>query len=272
MFEGFKQVELKSFDKQVATEAIKIEKLEKQFRPDGHSNNWYFRKFFITNYILNGIILSIVCYCTHALLNERFFTYGYEYIHYLTNKDFESAKYLINPMDILFPKITKCEYRRIGLSGSNETHGALCMVLLNVLNEKIFFVLWFFYAGLAIILFTSTIARFTFCLCRPLRLEWIRKTCKVSKFDAELIDADCTMGDHFMLEQISNCTYGYIFHQFIDRYVEKLRSHNINEDEEDEETLRNPRVRKMVAENVLRLTEKYNEPLSVLYEDCFGKK
>ena len=143
--------------------------------------------------------------------------------------------------------MTKCEYRRIGLTATNEIHGALCMVLLNILNEKIFFALWIFYAALSFILSTSMVARISFYLCRPLRLEWIRKTTKMSRFNAQLIDADCSIGDLFMLEQISNVTFGYIFHQFIDGYMEKLRiDQDIEEDDELENCLQ-PEIRKFIG-------------------------
>ena len=259
MFEGFKKAQLKpTVKEQNVSDVAKIDHIERCFRPHRHSNNLYCFKFMFANYFLNGVILMIVWKCTHALLNERFYTYGSDLIAYLTQPEFEKAEYLINPMDVLFPKMTKCEYRRIGLSGTNETHGALCIVLLNILNEKIFFALWILYVALSSILSTSAAARITFYLCRPLRLVWIMKTTKVSKFSAELIDADCSVGDLFMLEQISNVTYPYIFYQFIDTYARNLRwarGFGDTMDEEDEfENCRQPWIRKMIKRKALRLS------------------
>ena len=259
MFEGIKQVEHQaSLNDKVAAETFKIDKLERAFRPYDQSSNWYFFKFILTNYIMNGVILAIIWHCTHTLLNQRFYTYGPELISYLTQPDFKEADWMPNPMDILFPKMTKCEYRRIGLTATNETHGALCMVLLNILNEKIFFALWILYVALSSILSTSAAARITFYLCRPLRLEWIMKTTKVTKYSAELIDADCSVGDLFMLEQISNVTYPYIFYQFIGRYARKLRwARGLDDiiDEDDEfENCRQPWIREEIQRKVLKLS------------------
>ena len=272
MFEGFKKVEIKAtMDEQQETDARKRDHIMQCFRPYHHSNTVYLLKFMFANYLLNGVVLWIVWKCTHALLNERFYTYGSELISYLTNKEFESAEHLINPMDILFPKMTKCEYRRIGLSGTNETHGALCIVLLNILNEKIFFALWILYVALSSILSTSVATRVVFYLVRPLRLEWIMRTTKVSKFNAELIDADCSVGDLFMLEQISNVTYAYIFYQFIDRYTGNLRwARGIDDiiDEDDEfMNVRQPWIRKLVMRKAMRIYEKRHDQLKALLQE-----
>lgn len=49
----------------------------------------------------------------------------------------------------LFPKVTKCTIHTFGPAGSVQTHDALCVLPLNVVNEKIFVVLWFWLVFLA---------------------------------------------------------------------------------------------------------------------------
>ena len=271
MYEGFKKVAIEeTWEDQVKADNKRCEQIKQHFRRYGPSNNWYCFKFFLSNYFLNGFVLVIVWVCTHHLLNYRFYSYGSELISFLTNPEFERAEYLINPMDIVFPKMTKCEYRRIGLTGTNEVHGALCVVLLNILNEKIFFALWILYVALSSILCFSAAARVIFYLYRPLRIRWIMSTANVHKFDAELIDADCSVGDLFMIEQISNVTYSYIFQQFIKKYVEKLRWARgidvIIDDDEDFKNCRQPWMRKMIAKKVLQIIEKQQDHLRTQYD------
>jgi len=55
----------------------------------------------------------------------------------------------IDPMARLFPKMTKCTIHTFGPAGSVQTHDALCVLPLNVVNEKIFVVLWFWLVFLA---------------------------------------------------------------------------------------------------------------------------
>lgn len=56
-----------------------------------------------------------------------------------------------SPADVVFPKLTKCLFRKYGPSGTIQIHDALCVMALNVVNEKIFMVLWYWFALLALV-------------------------------------------------------------------------------------------------------------------------
>lgn len=43
----------------------------------------------------------------------------------------------------VFPRVTKCTFHKFGASGTIQKHDALCVLALNILNEKIFIFLWF---------------------------------------------------------------------------------------------------------------------------------
>jgi hypothetical protein len=36
----------------------------------------------------------------------------------------------------VFPRMTKCIYKKFGASGTIQTHDALCILPINVINEK----------------------------------------------------------------------------------------------------------------------------------------
>ncbi|XP_026287512.1 innexin inx2-like [Frankliniella occidentalis] len=54
-----------------------------------------------------------------------------------------------DPMEAVFPKLTKCTFFKYGPSGSIQRHDALCVMALNVVNEKVFVLLWVWFAMLA---------------------------------------------------------------------------------------------------------------------------
>nr|CAD7569161.1 unnamed protein product [Timema californicum] len=54
-------------------------------------------------------------------------------------------------IDAIFPKVTKCTFHKFGPSGSIQNHEALCVMGLNVVNEKIYTVLWFWFAMVAVV-------------------------------------------------------------------------------------------------------------------------
>ena len=43
----------------------------------------------------------------------------------------------------VFPKVTKCTFHKYGPSGTIEIRDGLCVLPLNILNEKIYILLWF---------------------------------------------------------------------------------------------------------------------------------
>ena len=62
----------------------------------------------------------------------------------------DDPKDRIDPMSRVFPKMTKCSYKKYGLSGSIQTFDALCMLPVNVMNEKIYVFTWFWLIFLVI--------------------------------------------------------------------------------------------------------------------------
>ena len=56
-----------------------------------------------------------------------------------------------DPMIYLFPRMTKCTFHMFGRSGEPERHDALCILPLNIVNEKIYIFLWFWYLLLGLL-------------------------------------------------------------------------------------------------------------------------
>ena len=70
-----------------------------------------------------------------------FFTFGIEVMSF-AERDQEDR---IDPMVYIFPRMTKCTFHKFGTSGEVEKHDALCILPLNIFNEKIYIFLWFWY-------------------------------------------------------------------------------------------------------------------------------
>lgn len=75
----------------------------------------------------------------------------------------------VNPMDQYFPKLTKCWFRNYGPSGSIQLKDRLCVLPLNIVNEKIFVILWFWLIFLAFITTFAVCFRLLVFSLRPLR-------------------------------------------------------------------------------------------------------
>lgn len=80
-----------------------------------------------------------------TFLNGAFLTYGTEVIKF-SGMNQENRT---DPMIAVFPRVTKCTFHKFGPSGSIQKHDALCILALNILNEKIFIFLWFWFIFLS---------------------------------------------------------------------------------------------------------------------------
>lgn len=50
-----------------------------------------------------------------------------------------------DPMVYVFPRVTKCIFHKYGASGSIQKHDSLCILPLNIVNEKTYIFIWFWY-------------------------------------------------------------------------------------------------------------------------------
>ena len=49
---------------------------------------------------------------------------------------------LQDPLCELFPKMAACRYQRYGMGGREDNRHAICILGLNMINDKVFIVLW----------------------------------------------------------------------------------------------------------------------------------
>uniref|UniRef100_A0A7G3AHP4 Innexin n=1 Tax=Lutzomyia longipalpis TaxID=7200 RepID=A0A7G3AHP4_LUTLO len=116
------------------------------------THNTYATGYFICE-ILNFINVVGNIFFVDKFLGGAFLTYGTDVVKF-SNMNQESR---YDPMVEVFPRVTKCTFHKYGSSGSIQKHDALCVLALNILNEKIYIFLWFWFiilsvlSGLAII-------------------------------------------------------------------------------------------------------------------------
>jgi hypothetical protein len=109
----------------------------------------------------------------------------------------------------LFPKIAKCEFFKIGFSGSIEKHDILCMLPLNIINEKIFALLYFWYILLMMLLGFNIVYRILSYGRSKWRVQTLhRKFPLVSIKTLRRITRDGKLGLCFLIDALGqNVTY-----------------------------------------------------------------
>lgn len=88
--------------------------------------------------ILNLLNLILQIYWTNKFLGGAFLSLGPKIWREKWDEDMDA-------LDVVFPKVTKCHFHKYGAGGSLQMHDTLCVMALNIINEKIYTILWFWY-------------------------------------------------------------------------------------------------------------------------------
>ena len=81
----------------------------------------------------------------------------------------EDAETRDDPLNRVFPKIAKCTFHKYGPGGTIEKFDGLCILSLNIINEKIYVLLWFWFVFLITVTAIQLIWRILSILSRGTR-------------------------------------------------------------------------------------------------------
>lgn len=179
----------------------------------GHrfENQKYAYRFFVCE-ILTCVNLIFQLYLLDRFLGYQFWTYGPSAVGYLMY-DPENR---VDPMAQVFPKMSKCRLRRFGTSGEVQIHDAICLLSLNIINEKIFVALWFWFVVLAIISFFNICYRLLMLTTKNYRYLQIKTLASmIKKADLDAVRSYGTCGDWFMLSLLKENVKAHHFRQVV---------------------------------------------------------
>jgi hypothetical protein len=109
-------------------------------------NDMYFYKFAFCEFLnLFNVIFQI--FIMDWFLGGEFSSFGLDVLkHTQADQEFRT-----DPMIRVFPRMAKCTYKSYGSSGDMQKHDTLCVLPLNILNEKIYVFLWFWFMFLTFV-------------------------------------------------------------------------------------------------------------------------
>ena len=68
---------------------------------------------------------------------KKLLTYDKIITHYFSIPH-EEMQRRQNPMCYVFPRIVSCDYHRFGTGGEQENLNSICILALNIINDKVF--------------------------------------------------------------------------------------------------------------------------------------
>merc|ERR1711881_812397 len=156
-------------------------------------NWWAYRYFFYEVLAFLNIIGQM--FPMDRFFEGAFLTFGLEVMGF-AERDQEDR---LDPMVYIFPRMTKCTFHKFGTSGEIEKHDALCILPLNIFNEKIYIFLWFWMLILASLTFLVVVYRFLICASGGVRTYLMKiRYRRVRTECIEVIMEKSMVGDWFL--------------------------------------------------------------------------
>ncbi|XP_018802283.1 PREDICTED: innexin inx5 [Bactrocera latifrons] len=130
----------------------------------------------------------------------------------------------------IFPKVAKCDYFVFGPGGSQTKRDVLCILPLNILNEKIFVFLWCWFLIMAVIAGLNLLYRLFLMSSRTFRLKMISTQLRpMSTTQVQLALENISFGDWFLLFKVSVNINPMLFRDLINElYKQHKLSNNLS--------------------------------------------
>ncbi|XP_011864067.1 PREDICTED: innexin inx2 [Vollenhovia emeryi] len=184
-----------------------------------HSQNFYAYRFFVCE-LLNFVNVVGQIFFINFFLDGEFTTYGSDVIRFTEMEPEER----IDPMSKVFPKVTKCTFYKYGASGSVQKYDGLCVLPLNIVNEKIYVFLWFWFIILSVLSGLSLLYRVAVIVGPKLRMLLLRARSRLSPQDQiKIISDKCQIGDWFVLYQLGKNMDPLLYKQLVADLAIKLQ-------------------------------------------------
>lgn len=189
------------------------------FDPEHRNNHdfYAFRFFFCELFNFVNVICQI--YFIDVFLGGEFTTYGTDVVSMTEMEDGRRT----DPMSRVFPKVTKCTFHKFGPSGSVQKFDGLCVLSLNIINEKIYVFLWFWLVFLAVVTGMQVVYRLM-SLALPFVREFLLRARArlVQQYKIQRICRGCRLGDWFILYQLGKNIDPIIFKEFMEKLYDRM--------------------------------------------------
>ncbi|XP_063699697.1 innexin inx4-like [Culicoides brevitarsis] len=167
----------------------------------------YVFKFYLCQIFLLGVTIFNIWLVDTTL--GGFWDRYYPAISYLYPFDYEN---FIEHSAKIFPRMARCEFYNYGPSGSGQKMDALCLLPLNILNEKIFVFLYFWLLLMCLVAAFSVVWSTTIACFSCLRVLILKAQCRECSLDQiRRATNNGRLGDFFVLHLLGKNMNAFVF-------------------------------------------------------------
>jgi len=175
-----------------------VMQIKKYFKDGGRTHGNYAMHYFFCE-VLALINIFGQMYLVDRFLGYQFSTYGFDVLTVTAG----NPEGRTDPMNVVFPKMTKCTFHKYGPSGTITTHDGLCILALNIINEKIYVFLWFWFVGAALFSIAAILYRIIILASHSIRVRVIMKKVH-SRVNKKLVEDILSSPQHSWFDQIGD--------------------------------------------------------------------
>lgn len=198
--------------------------IEYLMRPMKRHNSYAVRYWICEALCLVNIIGQL--YLMNRFFDGEFMSYGLRVMTFSETAQEDR----VDPMVYVFPRVTKCTFHKFGPSGSLQKHDSLCILPLNIVNEKTYIVIWFWFIILATLLTLLIIYRAVILTCPSIRPRLLRARNRMVPIEvAEAISRKTNIGDWWIIYMLGRNVDPVIFRDVVSelaKKIESVRSHS----------------------------------------------
>ncbi|XP_021946292.1 innexin inx2 [Folsomia candida] len=188
----------------------------------GHALSYLFSE------LLNFLLVLGSFWTIDWFLQGQFRRLGWEFFQYWRNSASSNRKE-VSPLDIIFPKVSKCDFQMFGPSGNIVKLDLMCILACNIISEKIFLGLWawlllLFSLGTILLVYRSFYVAF-----HTARVYLIlNRTMKKHHPQIKYICSKIGYADWFFLKRISDYLDAESFGEFCEHVQNEYKKAQIN--------------------------------------------
>lgn len=169
---------------------------------------------------LANLLLNI--WLTNAFLNGHFLSLGPKLMR-------EGLDSNVDPLDVVFPKMTKCIFYKYGPSGTLQPIDLVCVMALNIINEKAYAFLWFWFMIVLVLSIVNLIWRLV-TMCFYSRSAWFNKIVfslassgRINVWKLMIVTRDYCYSDWLFMVYLAKNMNSLVFIKFLDGLAAEIQ-------------------------------------------------
>lgn len=185
-----------------------------------HRHGVYVTRFLICEALNLGNVLSQIWFLDYFVDGE-FIKHGWVEVFKFTEMTDASSR--DDAISVVFPKMAKCPFLQYGPSGGITKLEALCVLPLNVMNEKILVFSWLWFSLLAVLTAVCLVYRIATLVSKYLRYCVLSSRSRTSDRTAiRKLSRRLDFGDWFVLYQLGKNVYPEWFDELVISLAERI--------------------------------------------------